>query len=513
MKRSRILSLTALALAVMTAFSVMLPSAAVRAADDDSVFGIGDTVYFGYYEQDGDFSNGSEDIEWFVADVDHSKVLLVSRYILDTYPINAEWKKSQWADSDVRAWLNGEFIKDAFGDQGAELIVTTTVDNSKDRHTSAKGEKSTEDKVFLLSRDEVNRIFKSTGRMRCEATEYAIESGLSVPRDKGIYYWWWTRTGGQGQTSNVFVSTKGDFDYNGYQGYLEGGGIRPALWLDLNMVDKAREKESASGRKSEVGRNGGSSVYGVGDIYSYNGFEIALANTDVLSVGKNSKVISARFCAENCGEEIAYVSTYHFTCYADGVLCGQVQGLTSEYLWPGRAVDLTACYEVPKNAGNITIRYCPGIFSNDYTVFHFEENRNFSPVLSTDGVTDSALEAGEKVECTDRAITLLSCEKDESFPASLKPTNGHHYVTCRFEIENVSGFNISVHDFDFRCFADGKCCPETVFRDDRLSENNLTPRSSISGSVSFLVPDDADSVEFEYQNPWDRERAVFSSEN
>lgn len=239
MKRARILSLTALALAVMMVFSVILPSASVS-AKDKSEFRIGDSIYFGYYEQDGNYANGGEDIEWIVLDVDHNKILLISRYILDTMPINEEWTKSQWADSDVREWLNDEFIDDAFGEEGAELIADTTVSNAKDRHTSAKGEKSTTDKVFLLSREEINKYFKTAGKMKCEATKYAIEAGLSVPRDEGIYYWWWTRTGGQSQTYNVFVTSKGVFDYNGYRGYLEGGGIRPALWLDLEKVANSK---------------------------------------------------------------------------------------------------------------------------------------------------------------------------------------------------------------------------------------------------------------------------------
>ena len=52
--------------------------AKIRAAD------VGDYVYFGAYEQDGDTSNGKEKIEWLVLDKQDNRALVLSKYAHDT---------------------------------------------------------------------------------------------------------------------------------------------------------------------------------------------------------------------------------------------------------------------------------------------------------------------------------------------------------------------------------------------------------------------------------------------
>ena len=42
-----------------------------------------DTVIFGKWEQDADFTNGTEDIEWLVLDKDENQIRLISKYVLD----------------------------------------------------------------------------------------------------------------------------------------------------------------------------------------------------------------------------------------------------------------------------------------------------------------------------------------------------------------------------------------------------------------------------------------------
>ena len=42
-----------------------------------------DTVIFGKWEQDADFTNGTEDIEWIVLNEDENQVRLISKYVLD----------------------------------------------------------------------------------------------------------------------------------------------------------------------------------------------------------------------------------------------------------------------------------------------------------------------------------------------------------------------------------------------------------------------------------------------
>ncbi len=66
---------------------------------------LGSIVYFGAYNNDA--------IPWEVLDNDGSNVLLVSEHILDTRAYHSA-DEATWSESDLRAWLNGDFYDAAF---------------------------------------------------------------------------------------------------------------------------------------------------------------------------------------------------------------------------------------------------------------------------------------------------------------------------------------------------------------------------------------------------------------
>lgn len=73
---------------------------------------IGDYVKFGIYPQNT--VNVQEPIEWLVLDVYGNDVLLVSRYGLDYKQYHNGFDGITWEDCDLRKWLNGEFLRNAF---------------------------------------------------------------------------------------------------------------------------------------------------------------------------------------------------------------------------------------------------------------------------------------------------------------------------------------------------------------------------------------------------------------
>ena len=75
---------------------------------------VGDYVVFGQYEQDNDTSNGKEDVEWLVLDVQEDRALLISKYLLDCKPYNTTDDHVTWETCTLRKWLNDEFINTAF---------------------------------------------------------------------------------------------------------------------------------------------------------------------------------------------------------------------------------------------------------------------------------------------------------------------------------------------------------------------------------------------------------------
>ena len=152
------------------------PSPALASGSFDH---ISDIVTFGSYEQDNDFTNGPEPIEWIVLDVQKGKSLLISRYALDCQPFNNTRTYIEWDRCTLRTWLNGTFLNEAFSTDEHLFINTTHVDaaNAINPSYSTGIGNSTEDKIFLLSINEANSYFASNEERLCVPTEYERSHG------------------------------------------------------------------------------------------------------------------------------------------------------------------------------------------------------------------------------------------------------------------------------------------------------------------------------------------------
>lgn len=197
----------------------------------------GDTIYFGSYEQNNK-DDGTEPIEWKIIDRDDDYVLALSVYTLDYQRYHGIQETITWADSDIREWLNEDFYEDAFSADEQEKIVAVTNDNS-----SYKTGEDTDDLVFLLSIDQV-KILGSANAMRAKPTAYAAAHGAAHNHDG--YGWYWLRTV-TGKTTAAFVAggKNSGFSRDGYV-ITYGGGIRPAIWIDIsNTTNKGEDLGSA----------------------------------------------------------------------------------------------------------------------------------------------------------------------------------------------------------------------------------------------------------------------------
>lgn len=79
-----------------------------------------ETVEFGRYPMGA--LNNKKPIEWLVLDRNESGTLLISKCVLDARKFDAD-AQGVWETSDIRRWLNGEFIKNAFSSQECEHIL------------------------------------------------------------------------------------------------------------------------------------------------------------------------------------------------------------------------------------------------------------------------------------------------------------------------------------------------------------------------------------------------------
>lgn len=169
----------------------------------------GDIITFGTYEQDGQLSNGNEDIEWIVIMRDGNKALVISKYCLEQKPFNSILASVTWKDSTIRTWLNNDFYNNAFSSDERNKIFNTTF---------LTDEIETTDKVFLL--DEEDASLLPISMLKAKATDYVSTSHC---------YWFLRNTG---SVSNVaYVSYDGKLGY--YENVDREWWIRPVMWIDV----------------------------------------------------------------------------------------------------------------------------------------------------------------------------------------------------------------------------------------------------------------------------------------
>ena len=192
----------------------------------------------------------AEPIRWHVLERSSTNngLLLVSDRILDCKRYAAAFAPTTWQDSDVRAWLDDEFLPTAFDAAERKRIRTTTCTDNGD------GTPATRDRVFLLGVDEVRRLTDPPRRNRlprraATATDFARATKPDGTRlyvydktveldyvvdDDGVRRgcsWWWLRTQPKTRTDSdaraAFVGARGDVKTYGRVNLPNG--IRPAI--------------------------------------------------------------------------------------------------------------------------------------------------------------------------------------------------------------------------------------------------------------------------------------------
>ena len=191
---------------------------------------VGNTVFFGKYEQDNDMSNGKENIEWFVLAKENHRALLISKYCLDYQRYHKEHLNTSWENCTLRHWLNNEFINTAFTENERAKIPTVIINTDKKPS-------STQDKIFLLSITEVQKYFVSFLTPLCKTTDYAKSKGIWTKYN--THNFWWLRSNGNDDYLAAFVDFNGTIHADGYFVSYDRGGVRPALWINLHDMEIA----------------------------------------------------------------------------------------------------------------------------------------------------------------------------------------------------------------------------------------------------------------------------------
>lgn len=197
---------------------------------------LGDIVSFGRYEQDGDLDDGPEPIEWIVLGKKDGRLLLWSYYALDAQPLNNEVRDTTWADCSLRSWLNGPFRSAAFTDAELALIPKSTMKNENNTVSGARGGRTTEDQIAVISYRELLEYGSANPKLvyvHAYPTEYAVMQGVDRHREYGTCKWWMRTPGVNGKTA-CYCDMAGIPLYNSVVSSREIG-VRPIVWV---LVDE-----------------------------------------------------------------------------------------------------------------------------------------------------------------------------------------------------------------------------------------------------------------------------------
>lgn len=182
-------------------------------------------IKFGSYIQELD---QKEPIEWIVLDKQEDKMLVVSKKILDCRKYHNKYEKINWEYSDIRKWLNNDFLNNAFSsEEQTQILQSKIINESNPTYKSNSGNK-TFDKVFLLSINEANRYFKDEKARRAKGSNSAKNHNLWIDIYGNGFYW--LRSSDDRQYSAV-IDLRGDVSDFGHFVGNDRYGIRPALWI------------------------------------------------------------------------------------------------------------------------------------------------------------------------------------------------------------------------------------------------------------------------------------------
>lgn len=176
-----------------------------------------------------------EPIKWRVLKKCENKALLFSEYILDTQIFNKD--TNEYEISNIRNWLNNDFLDIAFTKEEQEEILRTHQENKENRDNPLfssdidLNRNPTNDKIFLLSIEDItNEDYGFPSHQGETATR--IKKPTKYAETQGAENWYYLRTPSSIYPYSVAVITEeGDIFWDNVS--HNGCGIAMAMWVKL----------------------------------------------------------------------------------------------------------------------------------------------------------------------------------------------------------------------------------------------------------------------------------------
>ena len=219
-----------------------------------------ESLNFGKYPKNSKTDEKIEPIEWIILenDVENKKLLLMSKYIIDSEMFNKENVSTTWEKSSIREWLNKTFYELTFDRDEKEKIIETEVLNNDDANMLTIAGNNTRDYIFLLNIEESNKYFNNSSdnvngiKLAATYGTYFSKEGkntkysksgrnrLKVMRDYNLtdntwwakeYNYYWLRSIGNEQNKVAVVNPFGIINTEGEIADSIYIGVRPCMWV------------------------------------------------------------------------------------------------------------------------------------------------------------------------------------------------------------------------------------------------------------------------------------------
>ncbi|MBQ9145216.1 MAG: TIR domain-containing protein [Clostridia bacterium] len=177
-------------------------------------------------------------IAWTVVEDSGDKLTLVAEDILDSQgyhcaPVSTAARANTFATSELREWLNVDFMQTAFTLNERRYITSSELDNSGPGYSGAKEYAS----IYLLSAKEA--VAKhGIMELKKKGTDYAKCQGLYTPAGKEHTFWWTRKVAdGSASTNRVrYINHEGMFGLE-QDVATTSWGVVPALTLLKSYKD------------------------------------------------------------------------------------------------------------------------------------------------------------------------------------------------------------------------------------------------------------------------------------
>jgi len=196
---------------------------------------------------------GFGNYQWRVLDIKTDKMLILTDEIIEQRDYHDKKEEITWEHSEIRNFLNNEFIE-RFNTSDKHKINSIINKNENNPWYGSFGGNDTVDRIFLLSLDEVVRLyFGDSSRLldnpkKNQRYWFDRKDENNIKR-RALFvnssWWWWTRTPGKNSKVATYVHGDGNIGIQGngisktsfntlhYRTQSNKGGVRPALWLKI----------------------------------------------------------------------------------------------------------------------------------------------------------------------------------------------------------------------------------------------------------------------------------------